>query len=64
MVAAGESVTKEFLWFYLKDCPYEFVPGKWTLTLSADGSDLLTQDFEIYRPTPDKIAAETAPAGK
>lgn len=63
-VRPGDSITKEFLWFYIKECPYEFVPGKWTITLSADGSDLLTKDFEVYRPGAGPIAAGDAPGGK
>jgi hypothetical protein len=49
-LAPGDSITEEFLWFFIADCPYEFVPGTWSRRIFFDDREILRRDFEIYKP--------------
>ena len=51
-VDPGKSVPEECMWYFVKECPYEFVPGKWSITFDIDGKTVLTKDFHIYKPKP------------
>jgi hypothetical protein len=46
----GESRDLEFFWFFLDSCPFEFVPGDWTMVLSAEGKEVISRTFTMYKP--------------
>ena len=46
----GDSITEDFLWFFIKGCEHEFVPGTWTLQILLDGRAVITKAFQIYKP--------------
>lgn len=39
-----------YLWCFLKEQPYEYVPGTWSLRIEIDGRESAKCDFEIYQP--------------
>ena len=51
-VDPGKTVPEECMWYFVKECPYEFVPGKWSITFDIDGKTVLTKDFHLYKPKP------------
>ncbi|MGC3990365.1 MAG: DUF3859 domain-containing protein [Chthoniobacteraceae bacterium] len=49
-VMPGGTITQEFLWFFLKSCPHEFVPGAWTWHISIDHHEVIKKEFQVYKP--------------
>ncbi len=51
-VNAGQTAVAESIWFFIKECPYEFVPGKWTMRVTVDGNAVATKEFNVVKPDP------------
>lgn len=49
-IPPGDSITQEFLWFFIAGCEHEFVPGSWTWKVFLDDRELVRRDFEVYSP--------------
>ena len=45
-----QTVELQNMWFFIDSCPYEFVPGTWTLKVLADGKPVAVKSFEVYTP--------------
>jgi Domain of unknown function (DUF3859) len=50
VIGAGQTATAENMWFFISECPYEFVPGKWKLSIECEGKVLVEKEFDVHAP--------------
>ena len=49
-LAPGETITQNFMWFFIEGCEHEFLPGTWTHRVILDGREVIRKEFEVYKP--------------